>query len=54
MTAPPWRSVLDVRQLMERHDLDDLAAFDRLRRQARSSARKLADMAREIIGDHPR
>jgi hypothetical protein len=40
--------------LMERHDLDDQAAFDRLRRQARSSARKLAEAAREIISDHPR
>ncbi len=40
--------------LMERHDLDDQAAFTRLRRQARSSSRKLTDLAREIIGDPPR
>jgi AmiR/NasT family two-component response regulator len=38
---------------MERYDLDDQAAFTRLRRQARASSRKLTDLAREIIGDHP-
>jgi PAS domain S-box-containing protein len=38
--------------LMERHGLDDQAAFTRLRRQARSSSRKLADVARQLIGDH--
>jgi PAS domain S-box-containing protein len=37
--------------LMGRHGLDDQAAFTRLRRQARSSARKLSDVAREVIGD---
>jgi AmiR/NasT family two-component response regulator len=37
--------------LMERHGLDDQAAFTRLRRQARSSARKLTDVAREVIHD---
>jgi PAS domain S-box-containing protein len=35
--------------LMERHGLDDQAAFTRLRRQARSSSRKLTEVAREII-----
>ena len=40
--------------LMERYDLDDQAAFTRLRRQARAASRKLPDVAREIIGDHPR
>ncbi len=40
--------------LMERHGLDDQAAFTRLRRQARSNGRKLADVAREIIGDPAR
>jgi GAF domain-containing protein len=40
--------------LMERYDLDDQAAFTRLRRQARAFSRKLADVAREIVGDHPR
>ena len=40
--------------LIERYDLDDQAALTRLRRQARCSARKLADVVREIIGDHPR
>ncbi len=39
---------------MERHGLDDQAAFTRLRRQARSNGRKLADVAREIIGDPAR
>ena len=39
--------------LMERYDLDDQAAFTRLRRQARTSSRKLADVARDIVGDHP-
>ena len=39
---------------MERHDLDDQAAFAQLRRQARSSSRKLIDVAREIIGDRAR
>ena len=37
--------------LMERHGLDDQAAFTRLRRQARSSARKLTDVARQVIDD---
>jgi GAF domain-containing protein len=37
--------------LMERHGLDDQAAFTRLRRQARSSSRKLTDVAREIVSD---
>jgi AmiR/NasT family two-component response regulator len=40
--------------LMERHGVDDQAAFTRLRRQARSNGRKLADVAREIIGDPAR
>jgi PAS domain S-box-containing protein len=40
--------------LMERYGLDDQAAFTRLRRQARTSSRKLADVAREIIGNPPR
>jgi AmiR/NasT family two-component response regulator len=37
--------------LMERHRLDAQAAFTRLRRLARSSSRKLPEVAREIIGD---
>lgn len=40
--------------LMERHGLDDQKAFARLRRQARSSSRKLTDVAYELIGDHRR
>lgn len=40
--------------LMERHGLDDGAAFTRLRRQARASSRKLADVARETIADRTR
>jgi hypothetical protein len=39
--------------LMERYGLDDQAAFDRLRRQARAASRQLAEVALEIIGDHP-
>jgi PAS domain S-box-containing protein len=35
--------------LMERHSLDEQAAFTRLRRMARSSSRKLTEVAREII-----
>jgi PAS domain S-box-containing protein len=37
--------------LMERHGLDAQAAFTRLRRRARSSSRKLPEVAREIIDD---
>jgi len=37
--------------LIERHGLDDQAAFTRLRRQARSSSRKLTDVARDIVND---
>jgi AmiR/NasT family two-component response regulator len=37
--------------LMERHGLDDQAAFTRLRRQARSSSRKMTDVACEIVKD---
>jgi AmiR/NasT family two-component response regulator len=39
---------------MEHHDLDDQAVFAQLRRQGRSSSRKLIDVAREIIGDRAR
>jgi ANTAR domain/GAF domain len=37
--------------LMERHGLDDQAAFTRLRCQARSSSRKLTDVARELLAE---
>ena len=37
--------------LMERHGLDDDAAFTRLRRQARASGRKVVEVARETIAD---
>jgi AmiR/NasT family two-component response regulator len=37
--------------LMERHGLDDDAAFTRLRRLARASSRRVVDVAREIIAD---
>jgi AmiR/NasT family two-component response regulator len=40
--------------LMERHCLDHQTAFTRLRRLARSSSRKLPEVAREIIGDRNR
>jgi PAS domain S-box-containing protein len=39
--------------LMERHGLDDQAAFTRLRKMARSSARKLPEVAREVIANRP-
>ena len=35
--------------LMARHDLDTVAAFHRLRNAARTSRRKVADVAREIV-----
>jgi AmiR/NasT family two-component response regulator len=34
---------------VERHSLDEQVAFTRLRRMARSSSRKLTEVAREII-----
>jgi AmiR/NasT family two-component response regulator len=40
--------------LMERHELDDQATFARLRREARSSGRKLTDVARKIVGNRTR
>jgi hypothetical protein len=39
--------------LMEREHLDDQEAFTRLRRAARSSGRKLSEMAREGAAGHP-
>jgi PAS domain S-box-containing protein len=39
--------------LMERQGLDAEQAFEQLRRQARSSERKLAEVAREVIGRRP-
>jgi GAF domain-containing protein len=39
--------------LMERRGLDAEQAFEQLRRRARSSERKLADVAREVIGRRP-
>ena len=40
--------------LMERHGLDDDAAFTRLRQQARASSRKVVEVARETIADRTR
>jgi hypothetical protein len=37
--------------LMEREDLDPAAAFERLRMVARSSSRKVADVARDVLAD---
>jgi len=37
--------------LMERHDIDDLAAFERLRRHARGERRRVVDVAREVADD---
>ena len=40
--------------LMERHDLDAVAAFDRLRRAARDSRRRVRDLAQELLdGQEP-
>jgi GAF domain-containing protein len=39
--------------LMGREDLDAQAAFERLRRAARSSTRRVADVAREVTGGAP-
>jgi hypothetical protein len=39
--------------LMEREHLDDQEAFTHLRRAARSSGRKLNDVAREVIAGQP-
>jgi hypothetical protein len=39
--------------LMERERLDDQEAFTHLRRAARSSGRKLADVAREVVAGQP-
>jgi AmiR/NasT family two-component response regulator len=36
---------------MDRHDLDERAAFDLLRTRARSSNRKLTDIANAVIDD---
>ena len=39
--------------LMEREHLDPAAAFERLRAVARSSSRKVADVARDVLADVP-
>jgi GAF domain-containing protein len=39
--------------LMERERLDDQEAFTHLRRTARSSGRKLSDVAAEVVAGHP-
>ena len=39
--------------LMEREHLDPAAAFERLRAMARSSSRKVADVARDVLADVP-
>jgi ANTAR domain len=38
---------------MGREDLDAQAAFERLRGAARSSTRRLADVARDVTGGQP-
>jgi ANTAR domain-containing protein len=38
---------------MERERLDDQEAFTHLRRAARSSGRKLSEVAREVAAGHP-
>ena len=39
--------------LMERHAIDEEAAFNMLREQARRSQRKLIDLAEAVVGGHP-
>jgi AmiR/NasT family two-component response regulator len=39
--------------LMEREGIDARRAFELLRRQARSTERKLADVARDLISRRP-
>lgn len=38
--------------LMERHGIDDSAAFERLRSHARSNNRKVVDVARAVVDGH--
>jgi AmiR/NasT family two-component response regulator len=40
--------------LMERHGLDEQAAFDQLRRLPRSSGRRPTDVAHDVVGDRSR
>jgi AmiR/NasT family two-component response regulator len=39
--------------LMERHDIDEQAAFEMLRNQARRTHRKLVDIADAVVASHP-
>jgi AmiR/NasT family two-component response regulator len=39
--------------LMERHSVDDTAAFEMLRDQARATNRKLIDIATSVVDGHP-
>ena len=39
--------------LMEREALEPAAAFDRLRRAARASRRRVSDVATEVVGGQP-
>ena len=39
--------------LMERHSVDDTAAFDMLRHQSRTANRKLVDIAAAVVDGHP-
>jgi len=39
--------------LMERHGIDDHGAFELLRKQARSSNRRVVELARAIVESHP-
>jgi AmiR/NasT family two-component response regulator len=39
--------------LMERHSVDDIAAFEMLRDQARATNRKLIDIATGVVDGHP-
>ena len=39
--------------LMERHSVDDSAAFDMLRDRSRAANRKLVDIASAVVDGHP-
>jgi response regulator NasT len=53
-TALPRRAVIERAKgiLMERHGIDDDEAFERLRTQARSTNRKVVDVARAVVDGH--
>jgi AmiR/NasT family two-component response regulator len=53
-TALERRSVIERAKgiLMERHRIDDRAAFEMLREHARASSRRVVDVAQAVVGGH--